>query len=290
MIKLKNFLFLLLVITNMSRNLARKTRKRSAAEEIQKDNTPVCKATANVDISNFVDQSIGGITTSTHFEIPYTNKNIFCLSFGSPTVQLSMIFTHGAGGDLSSPAVVNFAKGFSECKRIVCFQGNMNLVSRTKMYKTVIEHQNWGDVLGGRSLGARAAILTAKETDNVKALILVSYPLRNQKGDVRNQILLDIAEGIDVLFVIGERDSMCDLGELRNVTKEMKARTWIVAINNANHGMEMSPQKATEPVGRMAGRVVAGWLEKRNEKLTNCKIQWDDNRNEVVVGPWSDEL
>lgn len=227
------------------------------------------------------------ISENTTFEIPYIKKNIFCVSFGSPTTQLSMIFTHGAGGDLSSPAVVNFAKGFSELQRILCFQGNMNLKSRTKMFKAVIEHQHWNDVLGGRSLGARAAVMTAKETDNVKALILVSYPLRNEKGDVRDQILLDIKGGIHVLFVIGDRDSMCDLGELMKLTKRMKAKTWIIVVNNANHGMEMRPQKATEAIGITTGKIVAGWIAQRKESLTNCKIHWDDEQNKVIVDPWA---
>lgn len=263
--------------------------KRAAAEQTQDEKiTP-----AQLDISSssaVINETTDIETTSINFEIPYLNKNIVCISFGSPTTQLSMIFTHGAGGDLSTPAVVNFAKGFSEFKKILCFQGNMNLTSRTKIFKAVVEHQNWCTVLGGRSLGARAAIITANQIENVKALILVSYPLRSQKGDVRNQILLDIDESIDVLFVIGDKHSMCDISELRILTKKMKAKTWIVVVNNANHGMEMRPQKATEAVGRMVGRVAAEWLEERNKKLTNCQIQWNDEQSDVVVSPWSDGL
>lgn len=267
--------------------MPRNTRKRAAAEPTQGENTTNIKLTSPVQVDALTSNDT---LTRTNFEIPYLKKNIFCTAFGSPTKQLSMIFTHGAGGDLSTPAVVNFARGFSEFKKILCFQGNMNLASRTKMYKAVIEHQSWCNALGGRSLGARAAIMTAKETENVKALILVSYPLKNHKGDVRNQILLDIDESIDVLFVIGDKDSMCDIFELRTLMKKMKAKTWILVVNNASHGMEMRPQKATEVVGKMVGRIAAGWLEERNEKLTNCQILWNDEQGDVVVNPWSDVL
>lgn len=84
-------------------------------------------------------------------------------------------------------------------------------------------------------MGARTAITTAKEIDNVKALILVSYPLRGDNGDLRDQLLLDIDEGIDVLFVIGDRDHMCDLNELATLRQQMKVKSWIIVVNNANH-------------------------------------------------------
>lgn len=225
--------------------------------------------------------------TAISFEIPYLKKPISCLSFGSPTAQLSLIFTQGAFGQLSSPGVVNFAEGFSESKRNICFHGRGNLTSRTNMFKTVVEHHQCS-VLGGRSMGARTAIATAKEVDDVKALILVSYPLRGDKGDLRDQLLLDIDEGIDVLFVIGDRDPMCDLKELATVRKQMKAKTWIVVVNDANHGMEMRPSKATSAMGKMMGRVAARWIDERNEKLTNCNLHWDNDQDGVVVGPWND--
>lgn len=263
--------------------MPRYTRKR-AADQSQSEDTKIVKLTSPASVDNSIENIVH------NFEVPYLNKNIFCTLYGSPTAQLSMIFTHGAGGDLSSPAVANFAKGFSELKKIICFQGNMNLTSRTKMYKAVIVYQNGCNALGGRSLGARAAIMTAKETENVKALILVSYPLRNQKGDLRNQILLEIDENIDVLFVIGDKDSMCDIDELKMLTKKMKAKTWILVVKNANHGMDIRPQKATDVVGRMVGRIAAGWLEERNENLTNCQIQWNDEQGEVDVSSWSDLL
>lgn len=228
-------------------------------------------------------------TTANSFEIPYLKKPISCISFGSPTAQLSLIFTQGAFGQLSSPGVVNFAEGFSELKRNICFHGRGNLSSRTNMFKSVVEHHHC-NVLGGRSMGARTAIATAKEIDGVKALILVSYPLRGDKGDLRDQLLLDIDEDIDVLFVIGDIDPMCDLKELATVRKQMKTKTWIVIVNNANHGMEMRPSKATSAMGKMMGRLAARWIDERDEKLTNCKIHWDKDHDDVVVGPWNDGL
>lgn len=273
----------------LTTNMRRLTRQCVAAEKELGDSI-ISPSANNADISmpNALETSLD-TTSSTTFEIPYSNQNIFCTSFGPSAAQLSLIFTHGAGGNLSSPAVVNFAEGFAELKKIVCFQGNMNLQSRTKMFKTVYEHQRC-NVLGGRSLGARAAVMSAKETDNVKALILVSYPLRNRKGDVRNQLLLDIDEGIDVLLVVGDRDTMCPIDELRTLVKLMKAKTWLVVVNDANHCMEMRPTKATRAIGKTVGKVVARWIEERDDTLTNGRIHWDEEKSDVVVGAWNDGL
>ncbi len=227
-----------------------------------------------------------GNTTYVSYEIPYSNKNISCISIASPESKLSLIFTQGAGGSIESPAVTNFAEGFSELKKIVCFEGRSNLQSRTAMFKTVIE-QHHCDVIGGRSLGSRAAITTSKEMGGVKALILVSYPLKGAKGDIRDQLLLDIDDSIDVLFVIGDKDSMCDLNELKQLMNRMVAKTWIIVVSNADHGMVMRPSKATAAVGKMVGKIVARWIDERDNALRNCEVRWDETLNDVVVGPWN---
>ncbi|KKY22598.1 hypothetical protein UCRPC4_g03293 [Phaeomoniella chlamydospora] len=200
-----------------------------------------------------------------------------------------MVFTHGAGGTLNSPAVSNFAAGFSSESPLLCFQGPMNLPSRVKMFKTVIDHQGKGAcALGGRSMGARAAILalSSEEYEEIKALILVSYPLHTGK-DVRDQILLDLDEDIVVLFVIGSRDSMCDISRLNKVRKKMKAESWLVTVEEASHGMELAgkAKKGTIDVAKFSGAVVAEWLQedaagRKHGHGREGRIWWDQQAND----------
>lgn len=273
---------LLLLVADMSRITRATAAFENNLDKANNFDTSVSRDVAVADVLTIYEN-----ITSTSFEIPYSKKPIFCTSIGSPSAKLSLIFTQGAGGDLTSPAVTNFVEGFSELKKIVCFQGRGNLMSRTNMFKEVIKHHHC-NVLGGRSLGSRAAIATAKEIDNVEALILVSYPLRGDKGDVRDQLILDIDEGIDVLFVIGDKDRMCDLNHLTSLRKQMKAKTWIVVVKNADHGMDIRPAEATRTVGKKVGETVAEWIDERNETLTECEIHWDEDQNDVIVGPWND--
>lgn len=136
-------------------------------------------------------------------------------------------------------------------------------------------------------MGARAAVMAAAEViagktgDEVEVevkavkLVLVSYPLQGPK-DVRDQILLDLPEGVEVLFVIGDKDAMCPLELLESVRKRMKAKSRVVIVREADHGMNVRPKKRTEEVGEEAGRVAARWLE--------GELEEDGNDGGMVIG------
>jgi predicted alpha/beta-hydrolase family hydrolase len=204
-------------------------------------------------------------------------------SDSSPT----LIFTHGAGGTLSADAVVNFCTGFSKYLPVLAFQGSMNLKARTKGFHACIEEIHSSQkttqkrkskeqmkrkrmLLGGRSMGARAAVIAASEhlaeKDNEQEetsiqLVLVSYPLQGPKDDLRDQILLDLPESISVLFIIGDKDAMCPFDLLNETRRKMVAKSQVVVVRDADHGMNIKPASATKEVGESAGRVAAWWVE-----------------------------
>ncbi|KAJ8114055.1 hypothetical protein OPT61_g3973 [Boeremia exigua] len=188
--------------------------------------------------------------------------------------QPPLVFTHGAGGTLSAPAVVHFCTGFSSTSAtpLLAFQGSMNLGARVKGFhachahvtRTTEAHSKQVLVFGGRSMGARAAVVAAtqiasEKTDVEARLILVSYPLQGPK-DVRDQILLDLPERSEVLFVVGDRDTMCPIELLEQVRRKMKAASRLVIVRGADHGMNVKPASKTREVGEETGRVAARWL------------------------------
>ena len=208
------------------------------------------------------------------FDIDFAPKNpIQCRQFipKANTHQKPLIFTHGAGGTLNADAVVNFATGFARKSRILVFKGNMNLKSRVKMFTAVIDDRGSPGCIGGRSMGARAAVMAA--TEQTTQLILVSYPLHTDK-ETRDQILLDLPASMKVVFVSGENDSMCDLQRLQNVRVKMKCKSWLVVIEGADHGMNVKPKAATEEMGKKSGEIVAGWLESCNEDAREGRLTW----------------
>ncbi|KAF7191003.1 Testis-expressed protein 30 [Pseudocercospora fuligena] len=234
----------------------------------------------------------------TDFTIPHKDKQILCSLYKSHDTKTStppLIFTHGAGGGISAPATSSFASGFSLHAPILCFQGSLNLTQRINFFKTAIDHQETCPALGGRSMGARAAVLTAleRENDDVEALVLVSYPLlaagEKREYERREKILLDLGEKVDVLFIIGSEDKQCDFLRLEEIRAEMKARSWLCVVEGADHGMGLKPKKAEEVMRRKTGEVAAKWLESRDPERTECEIWWDEEKSELVCGEWREK-
>jgi len=203
------------------------------------------------------------------------------------SITPSLIFTHGAGGGIETPAVVEFAKGFATQDNALCFQGTMNLKARVKSYHAVIENQDWGIALGGRSMGARAAVMTANEHDKTEVLVLVSYPLVSEKGDVRDEILLEVSKDVQVLFIIGDGDKMCPLDRLHDVREQMKATSWLAVVKGADHGMAVKPKSATGHVVRETGKVAAQWLKEKDAKKLETVITWNEEAGEAATTAWS---
>ena len=152
------------------------------------------------------------------------------------------------------------------------------------MFAAVAENQNFSTALGGRSMGARAAVVAI--TGDTKHLVLVSYPLHNL-NDTRDQILLDLPASVQVLFISGDNDSMCDLKQLDDVRSKMKCDSWKITVKNATHGMVVKPKIGTEEVGKKTGEIAARWLEGSKEK--DCRegeISWNAGESEVMWSGW----
>ncbi|KAH6866339.1 hypothetical protein BKA58DRAFT_318314 [Alternaria rosae] len=219
-------------------------------------------------------------------------KPIQCHQY-TPITSLStplptLFFTHGAGGTLSADAVVNFCSGFSSSCPVLAFQGSMNLKARTKGFHACIDELNSSQetalegakeeragektlLLGGRSMGARAAVIAASEhlaslDDSQRErlsiqLILVSYPLLGPKDELRDQVLLDLPKRVRILFISGDEDGMCPIDLLNETREKLKAKSQLVVVTNANHGMHVVPASRTRGVGEETGRVAARWVE-----------------------------
>ena len=259
---------------------ATSTRKahESADQRAKKVRKAVADGKPRADVSHGV----------TNFTVPLKAKSISCerRGHGEPP---ALIFTHGAGGGLSNQATSLFADGFSDILPLVSFEGNMNLQGRVNSFQAVIEHENAHSVaLGGRSMGARAAVLAAQNSENsTKAVILASYPMFGaQKGDSREGILLDLPENVDVLFISGSNDSMCEMEHLRTVTQKMRANSWILEVKEADHGMSLKQKAGVEPIRKNMGRLAAQWLQDRDDSRRYSSLSWSKDRGDINFSGW----
>lgn len=120
-------------------------------------------------------------------------------------------------------------------------------------------------------MGARAAIMSAAAqvpAMTTTHLVLVSYPMHTTgQGTSRDQILISLPPSMKVIFVSGDRDSMCDLERLEEVRARMACKSWRVVILGADHGMKLRSPNASkaDEVVQKSGEVVAAWIKESDE-------------------------
>lgn len=265
--------------------MAPQTRKRKAnSESADQEPHSTETKTANIIGGMSGDYRVTGKETSESFDsftiTSEDDKDIPCqkwLHDESAAAHTTLIFTHGAGGGLDNPATKLFAQGYASKSSIVCFQGTMNLKSRLKSFQNVFDELQAQDpeqefAAGGRSMGARAAVMLAHSNESIKKLVLCSYPLTSPKGDKRDEILLELPKDRSVLFIIGSNDNMCDLEELQKVQKKMKAKSLIRIVDGADHGMSLSKvpkgQKKAEVIEllrQISGQEAAAWVAGKSD-------------------------
>ncbi|RMZ87714.1 hypothetical protein DV736_g5058, partial [Chaetothyriales sp. CBS 134916] len=240
------------------------------------------------------DEDAGSGDTPT-IEIPFAGKTITAQPF-SPHKEAKgdalpvLIFTHGAGGGIANPAISCFAKGFASQADVILFQGTMNLQSRVKAFHTVIEHFHSEDAaLGGRSMGARAAVHAAKDHET-NALVLASYPLVGQNGEMRDQILFEISENVDVLFISGDQDHMCKIDQLKEVRTKMRAKSWLVIVEGADHSMSLKSKAGIDILRQYVGTLAAEWLAARDTSKTERSLSWDSADKKVKDSGWKNSM
>ncbi|KAI7501066.1 hypothetical protein KC367_g3180 [Hortaea werneckii] len=221
------------------------------------------------------------------YNIPFDDKSIVCERRGEAE-RPALIFTHGAGGGLANPATSEFANGFAEKAGIVSFQGTMNLQSRIKTFHAVMLHEQFDSALGGRSMGARAAVTAAIEEDRqTRALVLVSFPLVGGKNkESREQTLLDLPKDLDVLFVSGSKDAQCDTADLANVMSKMNARSWLICVEEADHSMSWKAKNSVREMRCLTGRLAAEWLRDRDVNTRRCTLSWKEEAAEIHCSGW----
>lgn len=91
-------------------------------------------------------------------------------------------------------------------------------------------------VLAGKSMGSRVGCHVALE-EPVDALVCLGYPLRGQRGQLRDEVLLALRT--PVLFVEGTRDPLCPLDALEDVRRRMKAPSALHRVEGGNHSLEV---------------------------------------------------
>ena len=121
-------------------------------------------------------------------------------------------------------------------------------------------------VLAGKSMGGRVGCHLALEAEAaVAALVCLGYPLRGQRGDLRDQVLRALR--IPILFIQGTRDPLCPLEALEAVRARMRAPSALHVVEGGNHSLEVGVRalavrgETQEAVEARAAAAVGTFLE-----------------------------
>lgn len=166
-----------------------------------------------------------------------------------------LVLTHGAGGNCNSPLLIALAEDFAAAG-LTALRCDLPFRQRRRTgppSPSDAKHDQEGlrravalmqekfsgrAFLGGSSYGGRqASILVSGDPSLVDGLLLLSYPLHppGRSAQLRTAHFPELKT--PALFVSGTRDAFGTIEELQSAIKLIPARTELMAIEGAAHGL-----------------------------------------------------
>lgn len=192
-----------------------------------------------------------------------------------------IVLGHGAGADMRSASMQKIAENLAE-QGIATFRYNFPFkehgrsgvdspkVATATVRSAVAAAHTLEPKLpllaGGHSFGGRMTTTAQSELplDNVKGLVLFSFPLHapNRPGDERAAHLSAIK--IPMLFLSGTRDALNDHSLFRPVVKSLGKKATLHPLDTADHGYKVlkTSRKSDEDVFAEMARVARDWSNK----------------------------
>ena len=181
-----------------------------------------------------------------------------------------LVLTHGAGGNCSAPLLVSLAEKFAASGLTVL---RCDLPYRQRRPRgapspadaktdqaglrravELMKKQFAGRAFfGGSSYGGRqASMLVAAEPSLVEGLLLLSYPLHPPGRPEKLRTAHFPGMQTPTLFVSGTKDTFGSIQELEAAIKLIPARTKLVAVTGAPHGLSQKAksEEVTQTVVR----------------------------------------
>lgn len=176
-----------------------------------------------------------------------------------------LVLTHGAGGNCNTPLLVALANGLavSGISVLRCDlpfrqrrptgppspgdakQDQQGLRRAVELMKAKFTGRAF---LGGSSYGGRqATMLVAAEASLVDGLLLLSYPLHPPGRPTQLRTAHFSAIKTPALFISGTRDAFGSIEELRQAIALIPAKTRLVPIDGAGHGLLQKSNRDSLP-------------------------------------------
>ena len=173
---------------------------------------------------------------------------------GGEQTTAVFVFAHGAGGQMNDRGMLQTAaalvsRGLSVVRFNFLYKekksGRPDPMPRLKECVTAVVARTRDEIgpkkliIGGRSMGGRAASMLAAEGFTCDGLLLLAYPLHpaGKPEQLRDAHLSAIR--VPVLCVNGTRDALCRRDLMETALKSVKTRWDMRWIDGADHGFHV---------------------------------------------------
>ena len=189
------------------------------------------------------------------------------------------VCAHGAGGNMNDRGLVQTAnvlrdRGFGVVRFNFLYKekksGRPDPMPRLKECFTAVIARARKElspktlIIGGRSMGGRAASMLAAEGFACDGLLLLAYPLHppGKPDQLRDAHLPDIK--VPVICFNGTRDPFCTPSLMEEVLKRVKTRWEMHWVEGADHSFHVpkSSGKTDEQVLDGIGDAVGNWIDR----------------------------
>jgi uncharacterized protein len=192
------------------------------------------------------------------------------------------VFAHGAGGNMNDRAVVSTARALND-RGIATVRFNFLYKEKKSgrpdpmpklkdtfsavLERTRAEVRPRTLIIGGRSMGGRAASMLAADGFEAAGLLLLAYPLHppGKPDQLRDAHLPSIR--MPVICFNGTRDPFCTPALMEEVLKRVSTTWemhWVEGADHSFHVLKSSGKTDTQVLDEMSD-TIRNWVERREK-------------------------
>jgi predicted alpha/beta-hydrolase family hydrolase len=193
------------------------------------------------------------------------------------------VFAHGAGGNMHDRGVVATARALND-RGIATVRfnflykekksGRPDPMPKLKDTFSAVVDRVRGEIapktliIGGRSMGGRAASMLAADDFNAAGLLLLAYPLHppGKPDQLRDAHLPSIR--MPVICFNGTRDPFCTPALMEDVLKRVKTSWemhWVEGADHSFHVLKSSGKTDAQVLDEMAN-TIKDWVDRRAQE------------------------
>lgn len=196
------------------------------------------------------------------------------------------VFAHGAGGNMNDRAVVSTSRALNE-RGVATVRFNFLYKEKKSgrpdpmpklkdTFSAVIDRVRAEIspptlIIGGRSMGGRAASMLAADGFDAAGLLLLAYPLHppGKPEQLRDAHLPSIS--MPVICFNGTRDPFCTPSLMEEVLKRVATNWemhWVEGADHSFHVLKSSGKTDAQVLDQMSD-TIQNWVERRERETNN---------------------